>query len=481
MDKKLLPFWILTISILSVLTLPVLIQDGMFCDAVLYTSVSRNMSEGIGSFWFPQYSTLNVGGLSSFHEHPPLVFGIQALFFRLLGDNIYVERLYVLITFVVTIFLMLKIWNLEFKENKDTRPYSWVALILWISSPLIFWSYANNIQENTLNIFCLASVFFSLKAIKGSRYPVVHYLISGVFVFLATMSKGMPGFFPLALPFVSWMVYRKESMLKMLLHTLLIFSVPVFIYVVLLQFPDSRESLSNYFFKRLLYRVNSMPTTTFRLQSLVRIITELIPAFILMLIVGVIAYVQKTKRATAILSKPVLFYLLIAAAGSIPLTFTMVQKGLYLGPCFPYLAIALSLVIIPVIHTWVQQINTGSKSFRMFRTSTFIILIGVLAYTGAQKGKISREADLIRDAYKIGTIIPPHSNVEVPDSMYWEYDFVLPGFLMRYDHISVCPNKNCYEYYLQLKKYPAPDPRKYQRIPIATEAVDLYKRIHWVK
>lgn len=481
MDKKLLPFWILTFSILCVLTLPVLIQDGMFCDAVLYTSVSRNMSEGIGSFWFPQYSTLNVGGLSSFHEHPPLVFGIQALFFRLLGDSIYVERLYVLVTFALTIFLIWKIWNLEFKENKDVRPYSWVALILWISSPLIFWSYANNIQENTLNIFCLASVFFSLKAIKGSRYPVVHYLLSGLFIFLATMSKGMPGFFPLALPFISWIIYRKESVLKMILHTLFIFSVPVFIYLVLLQFPDSRESLSTYFFKRLLYRVNSMPTTTFRFHSLVRIITELIPAFIIMLIVGTVAYVKKTKRATSILWKQVQFYLLIAAAGSIPLTFTMVQKGLYLGPCFPYLAIALSLLIVPVIDTWVKQINTGSQSFRKFSAGTFMILLGVLAYTAMQKGKISREANLIRDAYKIGTIVPPYSNVEVPDSMYWEYDFVLPGFLMRYDHISVCPNKNCYEYFLQLKKYPAPDPRQYQRILIHTEAVDLYKRINWAK
>ncbi|MEZ4720970.1 MAG: hypothetical protein R2813_03730 [Flavobacteriales bacterium] len=63
------------------LVVPLLVQDGMFMDAMLYTSVAHNLSEGIGSFWYPQFSYLNVSELDAFHEQPPLGFGIQAKFF----------------------------------------------------------------------------------------------------------------------------------------------------------------------------------------------------------------------------------------------------------------------------------------------------------------------------------------------------------------------------------------------------------------
>src|SRR5690349_1858077 len=109
MKNRYLPFWILTAAALIGLTLPVLIQDGMFADAVLYSCVSRNLSEGWGTFWFPQYSALNVGGLHSFHEHPPLVFGIQSLFFKLFGGSIYTERIYTYVTFLLAIILIIKI------------------------------------------------------------------------------------------------------------------------------------------------------------------------------------------------------------------------------------------------------------------------------------------------------------------------------------------------------------------------------------
>src|ERR1700685_3790893 len=96
--KPNLPFWLLTFAILIGLTVPVLIKDGMFMDAMLYSSVSHNLSQGIGTFWFPQFSFRNMGGLSSFHEQPPLVFGIQSIFFRILGGSLYTERIYTFIT-----------------------------------------------------------------------------------------------------------------------------------------------------------------------------------------------------------------------------------------------------------------------------------------------------------------------------------------------------------------------------------------------
>lgn len=60
-------------------------------DGNIYASLSRNLAFGIGNFWDPSLSEY-FG--KEFHDHPPLAFGIQALFFKLIGDYFWVEKLY---------------------------------------------------------------------------------------------------------------------------------------------------------------------------------------------------------------------------------------------------------------------------------------------------------------------------------------------------------------------------------------------------
>lgn len=54
---------------IALLLIPTLVQDGMFLDGITYSAISRNMANGIGSFWHPHYTeTL----YPHFNEHPPL-------------------------------------------------------------------------------------------------------------------------------------------------------------------------------------------------------------------------------------------------------------------------------------------------------------------------------------------------------------------------------------------------------------------------
>lgn len=130
-------------------------------DAMLYTSVSHNLSMGIGTFWFPQFSLHNVAGLSSFHEQPPLVFGIQALYFKVLGDSMYVERFYTLLSMCITAFLIVLIWKEVFKDNIKLNAFAWMPILLWIIVPVCFWSYSNNMHEKhhgrVYLVLCLAN------------------------------------------------------------------------------------------------------------------------------------------------------------------------------------------------------------------------------------------------------------------------------------------------------------------------------------
>jgi len=197
-NNKLLPFWFITISVFIALILPTLIKDGMFMDGQLYACVSKNLADGLGTFWFPFLcETCWNSGSGFFLEHPPLVYGIQSLFFKSLGDSIYVERFYSFLTAIITAYLILLTWKLILNDNSELRKLSWLPVLFWIITPVCFWSYQNNVQENTMGIFTLASVYFTLKWLNADgsatltvkRNTLIYLFLSGASIFLATFSS----------------------------------------------------------------------------------------------------------------------------------------------------------------------------------------------------------------------------------------------------------------------------------------------------
>jgi 4-amino-4-deoxy-L-arabinose transferase-like glycosyltransferase len=87
-----------TAIVFTVLLLPALVQQGMFLDGVSYACIARNMAIGLGDFSHPHYTTTLYPVC---YEQPPLVYWLQSLFFRLLGDHFWVERLYAICMAVV--------------------------------------------------------------------------------------------------------------------------------------------------------------------------------------------------------------------------------------------------------------------------------------------------------------------------------------------------------------------------------------------
>ena len=85
--------WIIVIIIAMGLLLPFFTQKGMHLDGTIYAGISRNLANGIGTFWNPQLSQTY---FSQFHEHPPFALWLQSLFFRVFGDSYITEKLYCL-------------------------------------------------------------------------------------------------------------------------------------------------------------------------------------------------------------------------------------------------------------------------------------------------------------------------------------------------------------------------------------------------
>ncbi|MEA3445630.1 MAG: glycosyltransferase family 39 protein, partial [Bacteroidota bacterium] len=304
-------FWLFTISVAIGLTLPWLVQEGMFMDGLLYSCVSRNLGHGIGSFWFPQFSELNVGGLPSFHEQPPLVFGIQAIFFYFFGNSIYIERGYTFLMLLLSIYFIYLIWKEINSSTKDQIPYGWLAILLWISTSLAFWSFRHNMQENTMGIFTLLSVLFIFKGFNKPNNQILFFSVSGVFITLSLLSKGFPGLFPISVPFLYWITHRKPGFAKMFSQSAILLMIPVLIITLLLLFPDSRQSLSYYFFDRILQRIDYMPTIENRFYIINRLLMELIASVIIVFLFAISLYLINVKLITKSNSSLALLFILI--------------------------------------------------------------------------------------------------------------------------------------------------------------------------
>jgi hypothetical protein len=469
-------YWILVISVMFGLTLPTLIQDGMFQDAMLYSSVSHNLGQGIGSFWFPQYSKLNIDGLSSFHEHPPLVFGIQSIFFKILGSSIYVERFYTFLMLCLNAFLISRIWKVAFAAKEGLKKLSFLPVLFWIAFPVCFWSFSNNMQENTLSAFALASVWVMLKGARAGVIKPWSWLIGGVLIVAASMCKGIPGFFPIVFPFIYWITHREGSFLKMIIQSLILLATISVVYLILFSFPESRESLSTYLFDRALKRIDAVPTAAYRMEIMWRLFTESLPLLILLVLAFVLGKVKKEKFNLDEVKGIMFFFCLMGLSASIPLTFTMVQKGFYLVPSFPYFALGLSALAAPVIRNLFRR-NESKKEFNGVKIAGIILFVAVIIFTGSQYGKVSRERDTISDVYTIGEVVPKFSDVTVPEDMYDEFDFIFHGFLMRYCNISLDPNES-HPYLVTERSMNYPIPDNYEKVDLPTKTYDLYKRVN---
>ncbi len=468
MYNKQLPFFLISISAILGLTLPVLIQDGMFMDGMLYTCVSKNLANGIGSFWFPVFSKYGFGGLQTFHEHPPLIFGIQAIFFKLLGNGMYTERIYVLLTLFATCYLIVLIWK-YINKSSNSAQIGWLPLILWISIPVCFWSFTNNMQENTMGIFILASVLLYLRSVKENSFLFLFF--SAIFIFLATFSKGIPGFFPVAAPFIYWLCLKKINVKQLLFQSFILLLVPVLIYALLLCFDAAKESLTNYFIKRVLHRIGENPTVESHFYILGRIFIELLPPIGITTIL-VFAFRKKihlqneTKRLA-------LFFILIGFAGVVPLALTMVQKGFYFIPSLPFFAIGLALVISEPLTVWSEKV-LNSKAKKGITIFSVLLFSAVIVFSVSNIGKKSRDAEMISDVHEFGKVIPEFSAVSISEHR-WN-DWPLQCYLIRYHNISIDPQHPDDEFRIIDKNAKDSTVLNYNKVELPTLQFDLYKK-----
>lgn len=476
LSNKQLPWQILTAAIFSILVLPELFKVNMFMDGVLYATVSKNLALGIGTFWQPIYNAFGIGGSPYFLEHPPLVFGIQSLAFKVLGSGFATERIYSLIISFLTILLIIKTWNELTVNSSKLKPINWLPVMLWIVMPVSSWAIINNVHEGTMGVFTLASILFLLKSNKhnGTKGFFLATL-AGIMLFLASFSKGVPGLFPIATPAILWLFIGQITLRKAIWQTALLLAIPITIYSLLLLNPVANESLSFYLEHRLLGRISSSPTATNRFYTMQTLIAEIAVPFAIALIVFIVAKIKKSSTKPHKTTRTrILAMLLIGLSASLPLMATMVQKRFYFAAALPYFGIAFALWAAPYVAQFIEKSKTSSVKYQIGLTITASLLLLSLVYSGIQYGQKGKHENRLNDIEKISQFVPDNSIINMGNKL--RNDWGLQCYTCRYHNISLrLSKKKHYHFLLTLKNELPDEPENYTKIDAKTTLFSLYR------
>jgi hypothetical protein len=466
MKNNLYPFYLSVFGIILIIISPSLLSDGMFLDGLLYAVISKNLANGIGDFWH-LHLTKTLSPI--FFEHPPLAFGLQSLFFKILGDSIFVEKLYSFLTYVVTGIIIVKIWKKLIVNNSNQT--AWLPLLLWITIPLVFWAIPNNMLENTMMIFTSLSVLFILKSFENRRF--LYLFLAGLSLFGAFLCKGFVGLFTFSFIFWIFIIKRNINFKRFFIDTsVLFFSALLPLIVLYFTVPESIDNILAYINKQVVGSVQNVQTVETRFFILIRLFLELIPMFLLIILP--VAFTFKVKFSNSNI-KWFWIFLLLGLSGVIPIMISMKQRGFYILATFPLFSIAFALLIVERVDYLMKKINTKGVKFKIYKYASILIFAIGVSLVLYNSNKIGRDKDKIEDVHSVGDIVSKNTIIAIEPKI--RTDWSLHGYFARYYSISLNHNVSANEKYLLVYKHSDFEiPSQYALIPLELNNYELYEK-----
>lgn len=461
---RLTSHWFFTALVFCALLLPLLSRDGMFFDGTIYAAISKNMAHGSGTLWAPYYSaTLS----PVFCDHPPLVFGIQSLFFRMFGDHFWVERLYDLLMALITVLLIVRLWKQT--AGIQVSKLSWLPVLLWLAIPLVHWAYSNNMMEDTMTIFTTLSVCFLWLSVKDEKVKYAWIIPAAAMLWCAFLSKGFTGCFPLGFYFIHWLVYRKYSFSKMIVHTLVFAALTALVALPFLVNDQIRFALSSYIDQQVIRSIQGNREIDSHTFILGKLFLELSIVMTITTVMMIIARRKSIKLNRQPGSRHALFFLLVALSASLPIVISPKQSGFYVLPSLPLFALAAALFIAPAINSFTLAAN---KRTNTILSSLFTAgIMGIIIWCMLHFGEVRRDKDKLEDIRLIGRNIEAKELILCNDL---QYDWSLCAYFMRYNSISAGNNAHS-KYYLADTNCISGVPEGYIDVKLPLKVYRLFK------
>jgi len=465
-SNKIIAFSVIVIF-LTILLLT-LVREGMFMDGLIYSTISRNISVGIGSLWYPKFTETIY---PVFNEHPPLVFGIQSVFFDIFGNSIYIERFYSLLTAILTLILIVIIWKTLYKQT-DYKNIWWVAVLFWIITPVVFWAYSNNMLECTMGVFTLSAVLLSIKYSKSeSNYKYFLLPLISILIVLGVFSKGFPALFPIAVIPIYWLIFRTNKFIHDFISTLIIVLGLIITIIILLQSTNIYNNVEAYINTQVIESISGLRNPGNRMFIVFRLFREISAMFSATILIILLFSKFKIKNVLKFENyKVIIFSILIALSASLPIMISPKQMGFYILQSYPFFAIAFGSVVAPIIYKYLNKM----ENLLVIKIFAFIVVISFFVVIYFNLGKYSRDESKIKDVKKLSQIIPKNTIVSSNNFFYNDWGFI--SYLYRYNFISIDRINTKHEYYIASKNKPFTG-GDYKKIDLIFNNIDLYKKI----
>lgn len=420
-------YTIIISGLFMVIVSPNLFSDGMFMDGIYYATLSRNWSEGLGTFWLP-YFTEHLG--NPFYDHPPLVFFLQGLFFKLFGDHYIIERLYSTATYAVLVLLMIKL----FKKMaiQAFQQYYWLAILLWFIVPKTIWSISNNLLENTLMLWTTSSILLTISYLENRKLS--HLFLSGLLLFAGFLTKGFVALFPLSFLFFYLLSNSSFSFKNFISATLVQVSGVILPFVVLaLFFYDGIISLQNYLNIQLINSLNNVSTVDSRFEIIGDFFNEILPTIILALIVFAFFRFKKLKVMNKHYNTPlILATTATILSGVLPIMISLKQRTFYLNPVFPLTAILIAVLIAPMIQQLFDKVSISKNVLKISSLSVVLMALTLNLYFATTVG---RDQKRLTDIRSIIDIVGENNNMFISFEIFEEWS--LYAYYHRYGKVSL--------------------------------------------
>lgn len=453
-------WWLFTAVVFTVLLLPALVQQGMFLDGVSYACIARNLATGLGDFSHPHYTATLYPVC---YEQPPLVFWLQSLFFRLLGDQFWVERLYSLCMALLAAMGILLNARLVQGASHE-KGAQWLPILLWIVAPITFWSFSNNMLECTMSVLVLFSTYFATKSVLNNHLGFL--VIAATLTAAAVLSKGPVGFFPVVAPVFAAFFLKRTGFLGglgksffMLLGTLLLLEFLLF------SIPGMQDYLDYYLHQQLLPTLSGQREKQVEnpFSFLLDLLSQLALPCILLLF-----YLVKTRFKGVKVSKSAFYFIALGLAGSLPLMLTPKQSTHYLLPSIPYFALGLASILGQAI-IWPQALDAAKG--RLLEKMAGGLLLLVVLVSCFFWGKFRRDEVLIQDITAICAKVGKGTTLGTPPQ--FSDQWLLHAYFGRLGNVSL-DARNQHDYWLMEKGGTAPD--GFQPVMLDTKQWSLWRR-----
>ena len=363
----------LAISVYCVLVLPRMLSYGMFVDGIVYASIARNLADNHGSFWQPYY-TATVAPV--FYDHPPLGFWLQSWAYRLCGDVVYIEAFWGFVAGALILMGLGSVWRYSLPQ-RHALAGTWFPILLFVIIPMTSWILSNNMLENTMTVFIMASACTCLLSLRSSKksLSLIYGLLSGFNIFLAFLVKGPIALFALMIPLLA-VIKIDKIFTKILLTSLYI--ILAFLLSLIFMFLNNDEAInffSQYINRQIIASITGVrELASSRFSIFFAICSNMIIPLIFGGLLVIVAHRMKRFKISSINKRLFLFYLCIALVGSLPIHISPKQMRWYAFPSFPFYTLAIAIVFNDTALTLEKLIEKNKSLYRNVLISSACIL-----------------------------------------------------------------------------------------------------------